>query len=231
MSPGAPLNSPAECLLEHLPFARLVLRPEQSVIGPPCYPLASHRLTYCYAVMMMQPPFASVCGLLSTPDQLLPLLQEALGLSCGGQSRKDVSCVVYYNIMPRQPKCPELAYAHKNFLRHKRATAPAPAPAAAAAAVPSRAPHQLKSPYPQHSSWTILRRQLPLRLAYATTFNSCQGLTLDRAIVDLRDPVFAHGQLYGALTRFRERNHGQALFAPDNLFGKTVNVVSKELLL
>ena len=53
---------------------------------------------------------------------------------------------------------------------------------------------------PQRSSWTVLRRQLPLRLAYATTFNSCQGLTLDKAIVDLISPVFAHGQLYTALT-------------------------------
>ena len=26
-----------------------------------------------------------------------------------------------------------------------------------------------------HCSWTILRRQCPLRLAYATTFNGCQG--------------------------------------------------------
>ena len=84
---------------------------------------------------------------------------------------------------------------------------------------------------PQHSSWTILRRQLPLRLAYATTFNSCHGLTLDRAVLDSRSPVFAHGQLFTALTRIRERDHGRALFAPDNLLGKTVNVVSKELLL
>jgi len=84
---------------------------------------------------------------------------------------------------------------------------------------------------PQRSSWTILRRQLPLRLAYATTFNSCQGLTLDRAVLDLRSPVFAHGQLYTALTRIRERDHGRALFAPDNVLGETINVVSKELLL
>jgi hypothetical protein len=84
---------------------------------------------------------------------------------------------------------------------------------------------------PQRSSWTILRRQLPLRLAYATTFNSCQGLTLDRAIVDLTSPVFAHGQLYGALTRFRERHNARALFASDNLLGQTANVVSQELLL
>jgi hypothetical protein len=84
---------------------------------------------------------------------------------------------------------------------------------------------------PQRSSWTILRRQLPLRLAYATTFNSCQGLTLDRAVFDLRSPVFAHGQLHTALTRIRERNHGRALFAPDNVLGETINIVSKDLLL
>jgi hypothetical protein len=84
---------------------------------------------------------------------------------------------------------------------------------------------------PQRSSWTILRRQLPLRLAYATTFNSCQGLTLDRAVLDLRSPVFAHGQLHTALTRIRERNDGRALFTPDNVLGETINVVSKELLL
>src|SRR5208282_5107122 len=66
---------------------------------------------------------------------------------------------------------------------------------------------------PQRSSWTILRRQLPLRLAYATTFNSCQRLTLDRAIVDLTSPVFGHGQLYTTLTRIRERGNGRTLFA------------------
>ena len=84
---------------------------------------------------------------------------------------------------------------------------------------------------PQRSNWTIIRRQLPLRLAYATTFNSGQGLTLDRAVLDLRSPVFAHDQLHTALTRIRERNDGRALFTPDNVLGETINVVSKELLL
>ena len=32
----------------------------------------------------------SVCGLPSTPDPLLPLLQEPLGVSCSGQPRKNV---------------------------------------------------------------------------------------------------------------------------------------------
>jgi hypothetical protein len=84
---------------------------------------------------------------------------------------------------------------------------------------------------PQRSSWTIQRRQYPLRLAYATTFNSCQGLTLDRTIIDLRQNVFAHGQLYTALTRIQHRKDGRVLLNPDNILGETVNVVSKHLLL
>lgn len=59
-----------------------------------------------------------------------------------------------------------------------------------------------------HSGHTLLRRQFPLALAYATTFNSCQGLTLDRVGVDLTHPVFSHGQLYTALSRIRNRAHG-----------------------
>ena len=46
------------------------------------------------------------------------------------------------------------------------------------------------------SGHTLLRKQFPLSLAYATTFNSCQGLTLDRLGADLTRPVFSHGQLY-----------------------------------
>lgn len=52
---------------------------------------------------------------------------------------------------------------------------------------------------------TVQRRQFPLRLAYAVTFNKSQGKTLDRAVVDLRGAPFAHGQLYVALSRVRSR--------------------------
>lgn len=41
--------------------------------------------------------------------------------------------------------------------------------------------------------------QFPLTAAYATTFNSCQWLTLDHIGIDLTRPVFSHGQLYTAL--------------------------------
>ena len=64
---------------------------------------------------------------------------------------------------------------------------------------------------PAHSSWTVQRIQFPLRLAYACTFNGCVGLTLDKTILDLRTPVFAHGQLYTALSRVRCRQDSRVL--------------------
>lgn len=56
------------------------------------------------------------------------------------------------------------------------------------------------------SGHTLRRRQFPIAPAYATTFNSCQGLTLDHVGVDLTKDVFSHGQLYTALSRVRSRD-------------------------
>ncbi len=80
-----------------------------------------------------------------------------------------------------------------------------------------------------HSKHTLLRRQFPLAPAYATTFNSCQGLTLDVVGVDLIKPVFSHGQLYTALSRIRHRTHGRVRLPPGQL--TTVNVTFEPILL
>ncbi|KAG2102515.1 uncharacterized protein F5147DRAFT_289327 [Suillus discolor] len=45
------------------------------------------------------------------------------------------------------------------------------------------------------------RTQFPLRPLYATTFIGCQGLTLEKAVLDLRTYSFTHGQLYTAHSR------------------------------
>lgn len=78
------------------------------------------------------------------------------------------------------------------------------------------------------SGHTLLRRQFPLAPAYATTFNSCQGLTLDRVGVDLTVPVFSHGQLYTALSRIRHRTHARVLMHDNEQ--TTANVTYLELL-
>jgi hypothetical protein len=84
---------------------------------------------------------------------------------------------------------------------------------------------------PQRANWTVQRRQFPLRLAYATTFNSCQGLTLDRVVLDLTMPVFAHGQLYTSLSRVRTAPDIRILRNADEMDHSTLNVVYHDLLL
>jgi len=43
--------------------------------------------------------------------------------------------------------------------------------------------------------------QFPVRLAFAMTINKSQGQSLGTVGLDLCQPVFSHGQLYGAVSR------------------------------
>ena len=85
-----------------------------------------------------------------------------------------------------------------------------------------------------HSTLTFIRKQFPVQLAYARTINKAQGKTLDRVCVDLRNPVFAHGQLYVALSRVHHSKDLAVLVNPSSITdqGKCfiVNVVWPELL-
>ena len=47
--------------------------------------------------------------------------------------------------------------------------------------------------------------QFPLQLGYALTIHKSQGKTLDRVIIDINRGAFAHGQLYVALARTRQK--------------------------
>ena len=50
---------------------------------------------------------------------------------------------------------------------------------------------------------TFCRRQIPFILGYAVTVHSCQGMTLDSAIIDLGFSIFSPAQAYVALSRVR----------------------------
>ncbi|KAE8264279.1 hypothetical protein A4X09_0g7008 [Tilletia walkeri] len=66
---------------------------------------------------------------------------------------------------------------------------------------------------PPYFPFKIIRKQVPLRLAYALTFHGCQGATLDRTVIDCRLPVFSHGQRYASISRCRHKSHTVALLA------------------
>ena len=64
---------------------------------------------------------------------------------------------------------------------------------------------------------TFQRRQYPVRLCYAMTINKSQGQTLNTVGVDLRSDVFAHGQLYVALSRARGASKIMVLVNADRI--------------
>ena len=45
--------------------------------------------------------------------------------------------------------------------------------------------------------------EIPLEQAYVSTVHKCQGQTLDKVFIDIRDPHFSHGMFYVALSRVR----------------------------
>ena len=78
----------------------------------------------------------------------------------------------------------------------------------------------------------LRRRQFPIRLSFAMTINKSQGQSLHTVGVNLTQPVFAHGQLYVALSRGQDGRMVKVLLdgTEDGKNGKTKNLVYKEVL-
>jgi ATP-dependent exoDNAse (exonuclease V) alpha subunit len=75
------------------------------------------------------------------------------------------------------------------------------------------------------------RRQFPVRLAFALTINKSQGQSVKFVGLDLRVPVFSHGQLYVALSRATSEQRIKVLLPDNTTTNETVNVVYPEVLL
>lgn len=80
-------------------------------------------------------------------------------------------------------------------------------------------------------TFKIRRRQFPVRLAFTITINRAQGQSVKYVGLDLRIPVFAHGQLYVALSRVTAKQNIKVLLPQDNIDSKTNNMVYEEALL
>ena len=69
-------------------------------------------------------------------------------------------------------------------------------------------------------------KQFPLQLGYACTIHKAQGKTLDKVIIDIGKGAFAHGQLYVALSRTRNKNDMHVI----NSFRKRDSIISERVL-
>ncbi|XP_026458787.1 uncharacterized protein LOC113359351 [Papaver somniferum] len=77
----------------------------------------------------------------------------------------------------------------------------------------------------------MLRRQFPVRVAYAMTINKSQGQSLEYVGIDLKTPVFSHGQLYVALSRCTAAKRIIVLLEEDTETLETTKIVFPEVLL
>lgn len=75
------------------------------------------------------------------------------------------------------------------------------------------------------------RRQFPIRLAFALSINKAQGQSVRYIGIDLRVPVFSHGQLYVALSRATARENIRILLPESQVHCRTRNIVFTEVLI
>ncbi|PMD63935.1 uncharacterized protein K444DRAFT_714829, partial [Hyaloscypha bicolor E] len=74
----------------------------------------------------------------------------------------------------------------------------------------------------------LSRKQFPLALSFVMTINKLQGQLFEAVGVDLRSPVFSHGQFYVAALRVTSQVGLCILLSPD--INRTSNIVYPEIL-
>jgi len=78
-------------------------------------------------------------------------------------------------------------------------------------------------------TFRLHHRQFPVRLAFTLTINKAQGQSVCHVGVDLREPVFSHGQLYVALSRATSRTRIKILLSSTSSDDRVYNVVYIEI--
>ena len=80
-------------------------------------------------------------------------------------------------------------------------------------------------------SFQFKRRQFPVHLAFALSINKSQGQSVRHIGLYLGFPVFAHGQLYVALSRATSPHNIKILLPDDAAECLTTNIVYDEVLI
>jgi ATP-dependent DNA helicase PIF1 len=78
--------------------------------------------------------------------------------------------------------------------------------------------------------FTLRRHQFPIRVAFGMSINKSQGQSLLHVGIHLSTPVFAHGQLYVALSRAKDYRNIHISLPFQNKACNTDNIVYTEIL-
>jgi hypothetical protein len=78
---------------------------------------------------------------------------------------------------------------------------------------------------PEENHIPLRRCQFPIHLAFAMMINKAQGQSVKWVGLNLRTPVFSHGQLYVALSRCTHLERVYAIFPENEEGSNTTNVV------
>ncbi|CAG8853847.1 15610_t:CDS:2, partial [Gigaspora margarita] len=76
------------------------------------------------------------------------------------------------------------------------------------------------SPSDSDLPFQLVRRQFLIKLSFAMTINKAQGQTIPIIGLYLPKPVFAHGQLYVALSRVQSKDKIKVLVVDGHIEGK-----------
>ena len=75
------------------------------------------------------------------------------------------------------------------------------------------------------------RRQFPVQLCFAMTINKSQGQSVKNVGLDLRTPVFTHGQFYVGVSRVTSVQNIKVIWTESVEEAVTKNIVFNEVLL
>jgi len=92
-------------------------------------------------------------------------------------------------------------------------------------------PRVANQPGEDENAFKFTRRQFPIRVCFSMTINKSQGQSVKFVGLDLRSPVFTHGQFYVAVSRVTSVRNIKAIWPEALEEAKTQNVVYREVLL
>jgi ATP-dependent exoDNAse (exonuclease V) alpha subunit len=92
-------------------------------------------------------------------------------------------------------------------------------------------PRIANQPTEDQVAFKFTRKQFPVRLCFAMTINKSQGQSVKHVGLDLRSPVFSHGQIYVGVSRVTSKSNIKAIWDSEDIEGKSKNIVYPEVLL